>query len=278
MADFRDQTLLDLADPARLTALLTGTPGHTDQAQAQLMGMLARSYELPSTRIDHISAVSIAGLRLQEALHTVSWVQGSVSQTVPAQMRSDIQWCETGALTPIWIDLLADLQVSLVAEVDPGGIDTVLLQSLDTFTTLDDFRSQFQFLDLDAFMAEHDLHTVEELRAAFHYLRGEIHLRIPPTFDPADPANTYSVRLVAALQIADPPDLTSLLQWARLVEDAAARTQARRPTGLFGEVLCPYAPMAVLSATAVQAAGLDPAALQQFFVTAGIASVLYPPQ
>ena len=277
MAGFRDQTLVDLADPARLTVLLTGTPGHTDQAQAQLMGMLTRSYELPSARIDHISGVTVTSLRLQEALRPVSRVQGSVSQAVPTQTRSDVQWCETGALPPIWIDLLADLQVSLVAEVDPGGIDTVLLQSLDTFTTLDDFRSQFQFLDLDAFMAEHDLHTVEDLRAAFHYLRGEIHLRIPPTFDPGDPANAYTVRLVAALQIADPPDLAPLLQWARLVEDAA-RTQARRPAGLFGEVLCPYAPMAVLSAAAVQAAGLDPAGLQQFFVTAGIASVLYPPQ
>lgn len=206
MAGFRDQTLVDLADPTHLTAVLTGTPGHTDQAQARLMGMLARSYELPSARIDHISGVSVTGLRLQEALHPVSRVQGSVSQAVPTQTRSDVHWCETGALAPIWIDLLADLQVSLVAEVDPGGIDTVLLQSLDTFTTLDDFRSQFQFLDLDAFMAEHDLHSVEDLRAAFHYLRGEIHLRIPPTFDPGDPANAYTVRLVAALQIADPPE------------------------------------------------------------------------
>jgi hypothetical protein len=277
MADFRDQTLVDLADPARLTALLAGTPGHTDQAQAQLMGMLARSYELPYARIDHVSGVTVTALRLQETLYPVSRVQGSVSQTVPAQTRSDLQWCETGAQAPVWIDLLADLQVSLVAEVDPGGIDSVLLQYLDDFITLDDFQAQFQFLDLDAFMAEHELHTAEDLRAAFHYLRGEIRLRIPPTFDPGDPANAYTVRLVAALQIADPPDLTSLLQWARLVEKAAA-TRGRVPSGMFGEVLCPYAPMGVLSAAAVQAAGLDAAALEQFFVTAGIAAVLYPPQ
>ena len=44
-------------------------------------------------------------------------------------------------------------------------------------------------------MAEHHITTVEELKAAYHYLLGEIKLKDLPPFDPTAPANQHRFEL-----------------------------------------------------------------------------------
>jgi hypothetical protein len=62
--------------------------------------------------------------------------------------------------------------------VDEGKVATILTR--DLWFTLAEFRNNFRFIDLDAFMAKHSISTVEELRAAYQYLLTEIHGRRHP--------------------------------------------------------------------------------------------------
>ena len=181
------------------------------------------------------------------------------------------------ARAPQWVDLSARLALTLVLNVDPGEVDTILLRDLGEFSTLAEFRARFRFFDLDAFTAEHGITTVDELKRAYRYLRGEIKLKDVPAFDPADAANRRRFELNLAVLIRDDIDVASCLRDARLAREAVERTVPYHREVGESEVRTPYAPVVVLPQAAVSATGATADALETFFAAQEVLAVFVTP-
>jgi len=270
MTVFGDRALRELSDPAALRALFAGEPGDT-----RVRTMLAAAYDLSAARIDQISDVQVRSVGLERPLFPVGRQDGAWSQLVPSYTRTELTLSVPAPADPLWIDLLARIDVTVVTEVDPSGAEAVLSKGFDSFTTLDEFRARFAFFDLDAFLAEHHISTVEELRDAFDYVVTEIQLRKPTRFDPSDPANTHTLPVTLAAVIVDPFDLTAGLRATRLVREAAKGLTGPAPPGLPIEVSEAYATAVVAAADGLPG-GLTAAQAEQFYGKEGVVSLFVP--
>ncbi|MFI8961916.1 hypothetical protein ACIGO8_07355 [Streptomyces sp. NPDC053493] len=264
MGVIQDRAVARLTDKANLAQLLT--------PRARLL--VEQTHDLEHERIDSVTALRVRAVTALTPLFRLNSRRGNWSQVVPSLTRSDFAWEGEGA-EPVWIDVLAEVEVDLVAETDPGGLDSLVVKAVDAYTTLEQFRAQFRFLDLDAFMRSHGLTTVEDLRESGEYLRTEVTLRPPPDFDPADPVNRRTVSLETALVVGDPADVAGAVRAARLVA-AAARDRPLAP-GPFGVRKAPYA----LAAAFPVPGNLDPppqqglsqAEIETLLTRAGIVAV-----
>jgi hypothetical protein len=269
MASFRDRALLALSDNARLAAALI-PPGDTDRQLVRTL--LAATYDLSAARIDQVSGAAVREIGLERPIFPVSRRRGNWSQLVPCYTRSEFTADVTTA-TPVWIDLLAQLSVTVVAEVDPGGAESVLARGLQDFTSFDEFRARFRFIDLDAFLAKHRISTVEELREAFEYVVTEVHLRTPGPFNPSDPANTHVLPVTLAAVVVDPFDLAEGLRAARLIQEAAQDVVGAQPTSVPAEVVAAYATAVVFASDGLGAGGPSPTDVTQLFAREGVVSL-----
>jgi hypothetical protein len=272
MASFRDHVLLELSDPARVGALLL--PADDGDGQ-RVRTMLASTYDLSAARIDQIRGVQVRSVALQHPLFPVGRRSGVWSQTVPSYTRTELTLDVPASTDPVWVDLLVQLEVTVVTDVDPSGAEAVLSRAVDDFSTIEEFRERFRFIDLDDFLTKHHITTVDELRAAFDYVVTEVRLRTPATFDPNDPANTHRLAVALAVRVVDPFDLTEGLRAARLVRAAAKGLTGANPTTIPIESTAAYATAVVFAA-----AGLDDAlvgATQQLFAREGVVSLFLNP-
>jgi hypothetical protein len=270
MATFRDRVLLELSDAAQLGALLLPAG---DTAGSRVRTMLAASYDLSAARVDSVGEVTVGSVTLEQPLFLSGHRTGGWQQTVPSFSRIDFTLDVPDPATPVWVDLLAGLTVTLVAELDPAGAQSVLAKGFDNFTTLDEFRARFTFIDLDSFMARHHITTVEELHEAFDYVVTEVQLRTPPPFNPTDPVNTHSVPVTLAAAAIDPFDLAEGLRRARLVQQAAKDLTGSTPAGFPADPIAAYAPAAVFSTAALADAGLTAAQVEQLYAAQGVVSL-----
>lgn len=228
----QDQALTRLSDAVTLAGLL--------KPRARLL--VEQTHDLEYETIHSVKELRVQRVTLAERLQPLDHRRGFWSQVVPSATRSEFSW-EGEARDPVWIDALAELEIELVAQTDPGGIDSLVVKAVDSYQTVEEFQAQFTYLDLKAFMASHGLSTVEDLKEAGNYLRTEVKLRRPPVFDPTDPVNTRTVRVSAALLLADRTDVKGALRAARLV-GAAARDRPL-PLGGPGIRTTPYALVSV---------------------------------
>lgn len=268
---FRDGALLALSDPAALGALLL-PGGDTDAGRVRTM--LAATYDLSAARIDQVTGVQVRSVDLQRPLFPSGRQDGSWTQIVPSYTRTELTLTVPAPADPVWIDLLARVDVTVITEVDPSGAESVLSKAFDDFATLDEFRARFQFFDLDAFLAEHGISTVEQLREAFDYVVTEIHLRTPPVFDPADPANTHTLPVTLAALVVDPFDLAGGLRATRLVREAAKGLIGQTPTSIPTEIVEPYA-TAVIAPDALPD-GVTAADVERLYAIDGVAGIVLP--
>lgn len=272
MVSFRDQVLLRLSAPATLGAALLPAG---DTVGRRVQTMLAASYDLSSARIDQVAGLAVRAVALQRPLFAVGRRSGTWSQTVPSFTRAELTLEVPAPADPIWVDLLAELDVTVIAETDPAGAEAVLSRSLDDVTSLDDFRARFTFFDLDEFMARHHITTVEELREAFDYLVTDVRLRKPPRFDPGDPANTHVLPVTLAAVVVDPVDLTAALRVTRLVREAAKQLAGAVPATMPAERTAAYATAVVLSAAGL-GDGLTADAIENLYAAEGVVSIVLP--
>jgi hypothetical protein len=273
MASFRDRALLALSDPTRLGAALLPA-GDTD-AQS-IRTMLASTYDLAAVRVDQVRTAAVRNVTVEQPLFAVSRRDGVLTQTVPAYTRTELTVNVPQPATPVWLDLLAQLDVTVVTEVtDPGGAEAVLAKGFDDFTTFDEFRARFTFFDLDAFLAKHHISTVEELRDAFDYVVAEIRLRRPAAFDPNDPANVHILAVTLAAVVVDPFDLAEGLRAARLVREAARDLIGPTPTTIPTESIAAYATAVVFAADAGDATFV--AAVEQLYASQKVVGLFVNP-
>lgn len=269
MATFRDRALLQLSDAAALGALLLPV-GDADGERVRTM--LAATYDLSAVRIDQVSAAQVGEIALQRPLFPAGRLDGTWSQTVPSYTRTELSLAVPVPADPVWVDVLARIDVTVVTEVDPAGAESVLSRGFDDFATLDEFRARFAFFDLDAFLAEHHISTVEELREAFDYVVTEVRLRTPPTFDPGDPANTHTLPVTLAAVVVDPLDVAAGLRATRLVREAARGSIGPTPATVPAEPTEAYATAVVLAQNGVDDE-LTAANVEQLCAAEGIVSL-----
>jgi hypothetical protein len=265
MTVFGDRALRKLSDPATLGGLLL--PSGDDDGRVRTM--LGATYDLTAARIDRVVGVRVRNVALERPLFPVGRHDGAWSQLVPTYTRTEVTLAVPAPADPLWVDLLAGVDVTVVAEVDPCGAEAVLSSAFDDFATLDDFRARFAFFGLDAFLAEHHIGTVEELRDALDHVVTEIQLRTPTTFDPDDPANTHTLPVTLAAVIVDPFGLTAGLRATRLVREAAKGSTGKAPTCIPTEATAAYA-TAVVAAADTLPDGLAAADVERLYANEGV--------
>ena len=169
MSAFLDKAMLSLNDPANLRELVAPAADPTHQRVRQLF---ATVYALPSATLHDVTRVDVLASEFQRPLFPPRRLTGTWTQTIPSHTRTDILYEGLDGLAPEWLDVLARLALTVVLEVDAGEVEEIRLADIGDFSTLAEFQAKFRFFDLDGFMAEHHITTVEELKAAYHYLLG----------------------------------------------------------------------------------------------------------
>ena len=249
MAGFGDRVLLQLTAPGALVELLApgGVPLVPDLAM-----LLGSVFDLDHVRIDHIDAVTVGAVEVQVPFYPAQRHRGSWTRNMPQYLTTEVNVDTRDYAAPVWADLVARVTVHAIAEVDPGGVESVLSRDIDDFATLDEFRARFRFIDLDEFMARHRLHTVEDLREAYDYLKTEVRFHQPGPFNPADPANAHHIEFDLAVLIRDGLDLVDALRSAVTLRTVAGQLRTGPKDALLGR---PESPLAI--AVAVDRTALD---------------------
>ncbi|SRR6266511_3868972 len=272
MSEFVDSMLLSLSDPEALTRLLDppADTGHT-----RIRSLIDAMYAAPFARIHEVRKLATRNVELARPLFPLRENRGSWAAMTPDYGRADLHWDEVDRGAPIWVDLVADLSVTLVLEVDTGEVESILVRQIEDIVSLDDFRSRFRIFDLDAFLAKHHITTVEDLRERYSYLLTEIKMRQPPAFDPADPKNEASYELGAAITIRDSLEVVEALRAAKLSRVLLERTASYRTQAGVGEleVLSPYASVVVFPQAALTGTPFTDAGLRALFAREGVVAI-----
>jgi hypothetical protein len=165
---------------------------------------------------------------------------------------------------------MAGVQLDVVVAVDPGGVESALTRAIENITSFDDFASRFRYLDLDSFLAERRITTVQQLRDDAEYLLAEVHFLAPPPFDPTDPANSHSVALDLAVTVVEQLDLGAGLRAARLLQAAGAVAPPASADPLLGPAATPFAVAVVFPAAELGPQQPTAAEVDELFAAAGV--------
>ena len=274
MSQVIDQLLLQFSDPAQVIQLL---PLGSDPAQTRLRTLISAVYHLPFATLHQVLDVQVRNVVRQAPFAPLGSLRGFWQQTIPSYTRTDLVLEQEQSVAPLWIDIFVTLDLTLLLEIDPGAVESIMTHSLADFATLAEFRDQFRFIDLDAFMAKHSITTVDELKEAYHYLITEIRLRTPPIFDLNDPANQYHFPLDMAILLRDVIDVTEALRAAKWVQTIADQRRAYRRELQNVEVRSTFAPVLIFPETALNGLPFSASALQSFFAAEHVLSLFVTP-
>ena len=275
MSAFADQMLVTLSDQAALRQLLD-PPG--DTGHDRIRGLIGAMYETPHARIHAVRDVSMSRVERARPVFPARENRGTWTTTTPDYARADVEWRDVDQLAPLWVDLSADITVTLVLEVDAGEVESIMVREIGSIASLADFKSRFRYLDLDAFLAEHGISTVQELRDRFDYLLTEVRLKQPPAFDPDDPANRQRFDVSAAILIRDTLDVSGALRAAKLARAVLKRGTAYREEATADfETTSPYAAVVIFPTASLQGTPFTEAGLRAFFAAEDVLAIFVQP-
>ncbi|ATL67462.1 hypothetical protein [Nocardia terpenica] len=270
MSQLVDTTLLRLATTAGIHDLVFPA---SDTGRTRIRTLLSAVYQLPYAAVHDVTAVDVLDTACARPLFPLVRRTGNWTQTMPGHIRTDVDLVGSDGAAPHWIDITADLSATVVLEMDPGELASLRVGDLGDFATLDEFRAKFHYFDLDAFLRDHHLSTVDDLRRAFRYLLAEVRLKPAPAFDPTDPANTRRLPVRIAVLIRDAIDVTGALRDVRQVLGALDPVVDEHTDADFAEVVAPLAPAVVFPAAAVAGSGLTQDQLTAFFASQNVLAV-----
>jgi len=223
---FVDKVMLDLHDPAKLRALVAPP---SDPAFAAVKALFATVYDLPTATLKSVKALDVVGAEFQRPVFVGERRTGTLTKTIPAHERTDVHFETLDGAPPHWVDIVADLRVTVVLDADPGELDRIDTEAIDKSTIL-----------------------------------AEIRLKPPGPFDPSDPANEREFDLRLAFLIRDAIDVANALRDAKLTLALLERGIAFQPQVEEAEVRTPLAPVLIFPTGAVPA-GVTPEQLKAFF-------------
>lgn len=275
MSGFVDKLLLQLSNPEQFSQLLAPD---ADTNHTRLITLLRGVYNFEFASIhDVVGPVQVNQIEVQRLLLTTHRIQGTWAQTIPNYTHTDVFYESSGKLEPIWLDIFATVNLKLLLEIDPGKVESITVQAIEKFNTIDEFKAHFAFADLEAFIDEHGITTVEELKKHGRYLLTEIRLKEPPVFDPRDIHNQYSYSFNVAIFIRDTIDVAATLRDIKLARAVVERVQAYHREFNGNEVLAPYAPIIIFPQEALTGSPFNADVLQKFFKNQNILSLFLTP-
>jgi hypothetical protein len=247
MGLFADRALLQLGSPQGLANALAPP---SDPSLTGLQILFNAAFTLPYATLYRLNGVNVLSIRAERPVLVLRHRQGSWMQAQPAYARTEVVSDEIDPLDPLWIDLAAEVQLSAILNVDAGLLESALLNDLPGQASLGDYRAQLPFFDLDGFMAQRGITTVEELRNSTSFLIGQFRYQAAKPFDPNDPGNTFKLPLSVPVLIREVTDLTAGLRDAKLARLALERGlgYVRDPGASIGpaEVKAPFVPTVVM--------------------------------
>jgi hypothetical protein len=273
MTVFADRMAMHLAVPANLLAVIAPP---ADPTKARQKALVSAIYDFPFTTVHDVVDVKVVRVERSRPLFVPRHRRGIWLQTQPAYERTDVDETDASLTDTLWIDLEAEVSMTLVLEIDPGEVDSILVKHLDSFTTLAQFAAFFQFIDLPAFMAAEGISNVTELRERYDYLLAEVKLKALQPFNAADPANRHRYALRLAILVRDPIDVLRGLEAAKHVRAVIERVTgpAIDPDG--GEVRTACAPIVVFPQVGLAGAGVTAPQVETFYTAEGVLALFLP--
>lgn len=265
MAGFVDRALLQLHQPAALEDLLKGS---ADGPYPHLERLITTVFGETTASIDRIEDISVIDAEPCVQIPAVTRIRGTFTTSQPAYAQSEARG-ELAVPGGPWAHLIARTLLRVVIETDDGGIESVVMSSIDNITDLADFASRFRYIDLPAFLNARKITTVEQLRDAAQYLLAEIRLTQPPQFDPNDPTNSYSVEVDVACTVLAELDLAAGLMAARDLMTAGSERAPGPGNPVLGVAQHPFA-VAVIFPQAQGQAHPTSAQVDALFAKAGV--------
>ncbi len=273
MSAFVDKVLLRLRDPLQVKALVAPP---ADTSFDTIKALFAAVYDLPAASLESVKSVQVVSSEFERPIFVPERRTGTWTKTIPAHERTDVLYESTNGMKPQWVDVVTRLRVTVVLEADPGEVESITVESLDDFTTLAQFKAKFGFFDLDAFMAEHGITTVDELKRLADYLLAEVKLKALPPFDPDDAANERQFDLELAILVRDTIDAAAALRDAKLTVALLEHALAYHRELGEAEVRTPLAPVLIFPDDALPA-GIGAGDLRAFYAAEGVLALLTPP-
>lgn len=274
MISFTDRAILALSDPTGLANLLAPPPAPPPDA---LKLLIQSVYDTQNVTMAALAGLKVEQIQLQRPLFATAKYRGTLIRTQPSWENTDVAVDRSMPVVPIWIDLVARVSVDIALQVDAGGIESVVTRGLAAFNTLQEFRDQFTYIDLDAFMARHQLVTVDDLREAYEYLITEIRLTAPGPFEPGDPNNQQTVTLDLAVLIQPEIDLTGGLRAAALLAQVASGEVLAGTDPVLGPPENPYALAIVMPAAELATSGTSATAVSDLYARRGVLALFTDP-
>jgi hypothetical protein len=250
----------------------------SDAERRRVRTLLAAAYDLSLGTVHSIQDVTVRAIEVERPVFPPERTRGTWTGTVPTYTRTDVAEERVDLREPVWLDLVAEVDMTLVLEFDAGEVERIVTREIAGFQTLDEFKQRFQILDfnlldLDRLLKELDVSTVDDLREQYHHLVTEIHLKTPPAFNPDDPANRRHYTLNLAILIRDGLDLVRAVREAKLARAALERTLTYHDQVAEAEVRTPYAPLLIFPKSALADLAFGESDVQRLVSAEGISAV-----
>lgn len=275
MSAFVDAQLVRLTTPGGLAALLAPAG---DPQRTRLRTLLGAAYDISFGTIHAIPDVTVRSIEVERPVFPPERTRGTWTATIPTYTRTEVAEERVDLREPVWLDLVAEVDVTLVLEFDAGEVERIVTREIAGFQTLDEFKQRFQILDfnllnLDRLLDELGVSTVDDLREQYHHLLTEIHLKQPGPFDPADPANRRRFKLQLAVLIHESFDLVRVVREAKLARTMLERSLTYREQVGEVEVRTPYAPLLIFPKSALTDPTFGENDVQRLVSAEGISAV-----
>src|SRR2546423_821702 len=101
-----------------------------------IKALFAAVYELPAASLASVKSVQVVGSEFERPIFVPERRTGTWTKTIPGHERTDVVYESTNGTKPQWVDVVANLRVTVVLNADPGELDTITTRSIDDFTTL----------------------------------------------------------------------------------------------------------------------------------------------
>lgn len=272
MPTFADDLMLKYMTAGKLDALLLPAG---DPNRLRIRQLLQAVYEMRFLTVRDVDEVTVLSKRYQVELPQASDVRGSVEQLLPSPRRTYATF--TASLgRSLWMNMELDTRIGVKVEVSAGTLERVETEDLSGVTSLSDFQSRFQFIDLPQLMTTAGVSTLDELKAVFPQ---QMRLRFaqPPPYDPTDPRahRTYRLTICAVFldELLIEDALRQIKECRRLAE--TLRPHVAEVDGV--DISAPGAWMAIFPRSALSSAGPSEAVLHSVFAAEGIVAAFEDP-
>jgi len=206
--------------PGNVTALLMPA---ADTTHTRLQSLLTSVYEMQYLQIMSVDDVKVINTQFQVPIQRDAEIKGTLEKLQPTSERTLGTLTMTGQ-PECWADMQLSTRVAVKVAVTQAALEKVSTTDLSDITSLADFQSRFDFIDVQDFMAYANLSTLQQLKAEFPRLF-QLQFAQPPPYVATDPAALRNYPLTINALFASTIDLVDSLRSAKSCRRASERSR-----------------------------------------------------